>query len=322
MNEFSKNTYNFGNFSFDSNKLALYHQKQLIKNGGGKPLQVLVVLLQNANALASHDEIIEQVWQDNISGVTSENVAQYVGKLRKMFADYEPNTKFIENVKGRGYMFVGEVSPEATAETPPEVLVLQSELSFADEEMNVAPLEKDNPRRRFIKPAHIFAALFAVIFISLAAGNWRAAIDEEKEIMRVVEDSQKFESLVLYENPAGFDEAQLTKYWLPDTDFNADSDIREVRKGVQRLLDEERFYGKETKSERFEFQNVEINKSNDYAVVKTLEKWFIVEYRKDGTLLKTKNVGPYFVSYLLQKVDGRWLIEKSNTTRANPASTS
>ena len=277
----------------------------------------MAVLLENANALASHDEIIERVWQDNISGVTSENVAQYVGKLRKMLDGCEPNTKFIENVKGRGYMFVGEVSPDA-AETP-EVSVLQSESSFADEEMNVAPLEKDNPRRRFIKPAHIFAALFAVIFISLAAGNWRAAIDDEKEIMRVVEDSQKFESLVLYENPAGFDEAQLTKFWLPDTDFNADSDIREVRKGVKRLLDEGRYYGKETKSERFEFQNVEINKSKDYAVVKTLKKWFIVEYRKDGTLLKTKNVGPYFVSYLLRKIDGHWLIEKSNTARANPA---
>lgn len=184
----------------------------------------------------------------------------------------------------------------------------QSEPTFVDDETNVTTPKKDNPRR-FIKPAHIFAALFAVIFILLAAGNWRATTDDEKEIMRVVEDSQKFESLVLYENPADFDEAQLTKYWMPDTDFNADFDIREVRKGVQRLLDEGRYYGKETKLEWFEFQNVEINKSKEYAVVKTLEKWFIVEYRKDGTLLKTKNVGPYFVSYILQRVDGRWLIE-------------
>ncbi len=134
-----------------------------------------------------------------------------------------------------------------------------------------------------------------------------------------MEESQKFETLVLYENPQDFDEAQLAKYWMPDTDLNAAYDIREVRKGVKRLINEGRYYGKETKSEQFEFQTVEINTENDFAVVRTLEKWFIVEYRTDGTLHKTKNVGPYFVSYLLQKVDGRWLIQRSNTARAEPA---
>ena len=108
---------------------------------------------------------------------------------------------------------------------------------------------------------------------------------------------------------------------MPDADFNADFDIREVRKGVKRLINEGRYYGKETKPEMFEFQSVEVNNTNDLAVVKTLEKWFIVEYRTDKTPLKTKNVGPYFVSYILRKVDGRWLIEKSTTARAEPAPT-
>ncbi|CAN5439881.1 hypothetical protein BH20ACI1_BH20ACI1_14250 [soil metagenome] len=317
MNEFSKNTYKFGDFSFDASKLALYHQKQLIKNGGGKPLQVLAVLLQNANTLASHDEIIEQVWQDNISGVTAENVAQYISKLRKAFAEYEPDTEFIQNVKGRGYVFVGEVSSEEP-EISPESSGLQSEQPIAQSKAEDAPPKKGNLRRRFIKPAYLFATLFAVVVIFLVSWNWRTT-DDEQEIRRVVEDSQKFESLVLYENPQDFDEAQLAKYWMPNKNFNADYDFNKVREGVQRLVTEGRYYGKETKLERFDFEKLDINSTNDYAVVKTLEKWFIVEYRTDGTLLKTKNVGPYFVSYILQKVDGRWLIEKSNTARAEPA---
>ena len=32
---------------------------------------------------------------------------------------------------------------------------------------------------------------------------------------------------------------------------------------------------------------------------------------------KNKYVGPYFVSYILRKVNGRWLIEKSTTARMN-----
>ena len=317
MNEISNNTYKFGDFFFDGGKFALYHQKQLIKNVGGKSLQVLAVLLQNAKALASHDEIIEQVWQDNISGITSDNVAQHIRKLRKMFAKYEPDTQFIQNVKGRGYMFVGEVSSEETG-TPPESSFLQSLPSFVDNETEDAPPKKDNLRRSFMKPVYLFVALIAVSAISIVAWN-RSASSDEQEIKRVVEESQKFESLVLYENPQDFDEAQLAKYWMPDTDFNVAYDSREVRKGVQRLINEGRRYGKGTKAEQFEFQNLDINTSNDFAVVKTLEKWFIVEHRTDGTLLKTKDVGPYFVSYILQKVNGHWLIQRSNTARAEPA---
>ncbi len=32
---------------------------------------------------------------------------------------------------------------------------------------------------------------------------------------------------------------------------------------------------------------------------------------------RNKTVGPYFVSYILRKVDGNWLIEKSTTARVN-----
>ncbi len=115
-----------------------------------------------------------------------------------------------------------------------------------------------------------------------------------------------------------FQEAHLAKYWMPETDFNSDFDIKKIRAGVQRLVNEEKYYGQETKPEQFEIESVEINEAKDFAIAKTLEKWFIAEYRKDGTLLKNKTVGPYFVTYTLRKIDGKWLIDKSNTARAKP----
>ena len=192
MNETSKNTYKFGNFFFDGNKLALYYQDQLVKNISEKPLQVLAVLLQNANTLASHDEVIEQVWRNNSSGAGSDNIAQYINKLRKVLAEYEPTVKFIENIKGRGYMFVGKIESGET-ETSQDLPFLQSESSFVDK-TDSQPPKKDRSYRKFMMPVYILVALIAVSAISLAAWN-RMAKNDEQEIKRVVADSQKFESL-------------------------------------------------------------------------------------------------------------------------------
>jgi DNA-binding winged helix-turn-helix (wHTH) protein len=316
MNKLSENTYRFGDFLFDADKLALYHRNELIRNVGEKSLQVLDILLQNANELASHDEIIKQVWLDNSSGVTAVHIAQNIKKLRKVLAEYEPDKKFIESVKGRGYMFVGDVSLEQI-ETPRELPFLQSKKTFAPQETEDTPEKESHTRRNFLKPAYIFTALFSIFLILLLTGFWFSPSDEQK-IKRVVEESQKFESLVLYNNPQSFEDAQLAPYWMPQTDFNADFDIKKIRAGVQRLANEGKYYGKESKCEQFEFQSIEINQTGDFAVVKTLEKWFIAEYLKDGTLLKNKTVGPYFVIYTVRKIDGQWLVEKSNTARAKP----
>ena len=76
-------------------------------------------------------------------------------------------------------------------------------------------------------------------------------------------------------------------------------------------------YGDETKCEQFDFQTVDINTADDLATVKTLETWFVALYQTDGTLIRNRTVGPYFVNYTLRKIGGRWLIEKSTTGRIN-----
>lgn len=203
------------------------------------------------------------------------------------------------------------------AETPLELPILQSEQIAVHQETDDAPKTENRSRRTFLKPALILAGLFSIFLVFLFARFWLAPSDEQK-IKRVVEESQKFESLVLYNQPQSFGDARLAAYWTPPIDFNADFDIKEIRAGVERLKGEGKYYGKECKCEQIEFQSVEINETKDFAIVKTLEKWFIAEYLKDGTLLKNKTVGAYFVIYTVRKIDGQWLIEKSSTARAKP----
>lgn len=304
MNHLSK-IYAFDDFQFDADRLALYHKDRLVKVGDKKTMQVLAVLLLNPNKLTAHNEIIDQVWHDNPLGVTSGHIGQYIKKLRKVFAEYAPEKIYIETVKGRGYLFVGEISENENK----NLVNLKPESEIADNSVKkiVTPFV-------FPKYAVSLVALIPIFLLFFAAWTWFGENDES-EIRRVVKESQLYESLVLYKNPSLFNESDLDRYWTKELEINNNYDRQRIREGVKKLKDENRRYGTETKCEQFEFQSVEINKNGDFAVVKTLEKWFIAVYFDDGTLQRNKYVGPYFVSYIVRKTNGQWLIEKSNTAR-------
>ncbi len=314
MSQFPSKSYIFDDFIFDTEKLALYHRNLLVKNTDKKSLQVLAVLLQNANQLTSHDEIIGQVWQDNPLGVTSAHIGQYISKLRKVFAEFDPEKNYIENVKGRGYLFFGEVT-----EISPEISV-----NIEDEQFEYSSAVSETERQNekivssfiFPKPAFVLLLSIPIFLVFFLGWKWFSENNEE-EIKQTVKESQLYESLIIYKNPSSFDEKSMDKYWIAEPDMNSNFDRRRITEAVQKMQAEGRRYGDETKCEQFEFQSIEINRDENFAVVKTLEKWFIAVYFNDGTLQKNRTVGPYFVSYILRKADGNWLIEKSTTARVN-----
>ncbi len=300
--------YFFDDFQFDAERLALYHKENLVKVGDRKTMQVLAVLLQNPKKLTAHDEIIEQVWQDNPHGVTSAHIGQYISKLRKIFAEFASEKSYVETVKGRGYLFIADVFQKETTTNQ------SIETRTFSESM---PDEKADSARVFPKFALGAAALILISLAAFGAWTWVSEGGDEEKIRQVVKESQIYESLVLYKNPTAFQEEHFDKYWT--TEFAAESnyDRRRIRDSVKKLIEEGKHYGDETKNEVFEFQSIEIDRKNEMAVVKTLEKWFIAVYFSDGTLQRNKTVGPYFVSYIVRKVNGRWLIEKSTTARVN-----
>ena len=316
MNDNPK-VYVFDDFRFDAEKLVLYHEDVWVKTGDKKTMQVLAALLLNPNKLTSHEEIIQKVWKDNPHGVTPGHIGQYIKKLRKVFTEFTPEKTYIETIKGRGYLFVGDVNPHEI----PASINLQTEQPRNSppapaDERKTAKSASSRDYRRF---AYAFLILIPVLLV--AVFSWKGfsffSFNDEEEIKRVVKESQLYESLVLYKNPALFSEETLDKYWSSELDTNSNFDRRRIRESLEKLKTEGRHYGDETKCEQFEFQSVEINQAKDFAVVKTLEKWFIAVYFNDGTLQKNKYVGPYFVSYILRKIDGRWLIEKSTTARVS-----
>jgi DNA-binding winged helix-turn-helix (wHTH) protein len=307
----------FSNFKFDPERLALFYQEELVKDVDKKSLQVLAVLLQDPGNVIRHETIIEQVWQENPYGVTPARVNQYISKLQKAFAKFEPEQKFIENLKGRGYIFTGGVSlakNDIITETnnPAFEFPHAQETSEADEGRNPSK----SPSRLFKK--RYIIGLTLIFFVLSVVWTWYGSQNEIDQVKSVVMESQMYESYVLYKNPSVFKEEDLDKYWTKETDINSNYDRQQIRKGVSRLIEQGKYYGNETKCEQFDFQTIEINTEGDLAVVKTLEKWFIAEYQNDGRLIRNKYVGPYFVSYIVRKVGGQWLIEKSNTARANP----
>lgn len=303
--------YKFGNFEFDPNRLALYHSGELLKVEK-KALEVLAVLITTPNELVSTHEIIDRVWHDNRIGVTATHLAQSISKLRRTLASVEPDSVFVETVKGRGFVFHAQL----------ESLARETEPQLADG-LNIA-LEPTAPAKsgksRLISNWVLAAGLGLIIVVGLASvvALKLFSTEDELEIRRVVEESQKYESLVIYRNPDNLDESKIKEYWLGEQEFGAEVDIRRIRAGIDRLKRDGKRYGPETKNEQFEFQFVEINKDRDFATVKTLERWFISEYQTDGTLIRNKTVGPYFVNYILRKVDGKWKIERSSTARATP----
>ena len=314
MAQSSTKTYKFDDFIFDAEKLALYHQDHLIKHTEKKSLQVLAVLLENANRLTTHEEIVSQVWQDNLIGVTPGHIGQYISKLRKIFAEFSDGKNYIETEKGRGYLFIGEVSvTDPKLSTSPEVKQFHASPDLPETE---GKNKKDISMTALPKPALVFMSLTPLFLFSFFGWGWLSENNEEK-IKQAVKESQLYESLVIYKNPSSFDEKSMDKYWIAEPDMNSNFDRRRIIEATQKMQAEGRRYGDETKCEQFEFQSIEINRDGNFAVVKTLEKWFVSVYFTDGTLQKNRTIGPYFVSYILRKVDGNWLIEKSSTARVN-----
>ena len=320
MSSASHSRYVFKDFVFDPVRLALYHNGELV-GIEPKSLEVLSVLLRTPRALVSSQEIIDEVWSDAPAGVTPVHLAQYIKKLRHAFKEFDPETEYIRTAKSLGYLFVVDVEMKDEQRTEPQSIAseptgtVNNTFGRPPPELTPATAKKFPSKRVFAIVTLVFLALVFSVVIWKLEGSPR---DEESEIKRVVKESQLYESLDLYRDPKGFKEVELDKYWTPELDLTASYDRRQIRADVNNLIEKGLHYGNESKCEQFYFQSVGIDVSRKTAVVKTLEKWFLAIYQDDGKLKQNKTVGPYFVSYILKKVDGRWLIEKSSTARANP----
>src|SRR6516165_4593521 len=72
---------------------------------GSRALQILIVLLERPGELVSKQELMARVWPNVF--VEPANLTVHISALRRMLRDGRDGNRFIINIPGRGYSFVG-----------------------------------------------------------------------------------------------------------------------------------------------------------------------------------------------------------------------
>jgi DNA-binding winged helix-turn-helix (wHTH) protein len=75
---------------------------------GSRALEVLVVLLERPGEIISKQELLARVWPGIF--VEPANLTVHISALRRQLRDGQFGNRFIINIPGRGYSFVGDVT--------------------------------------------------------------------------------------------------------------------------------------------------------------------------------------------------------------------
>jgi predicted ATPase/DNA-binding winged helix-turn-helix (wHTH) protein len=100
----------FGPFELSSRERVLRCEGVVLPLGG-RALDLLIYLAERPGEMIAKQELMDHVWSD----VTVEegNIRVHVAAIRKALGDGQCGNRYIANIKGRGYSFVGTVVPLA-----------------------------------------------------------------------------------------------------------------------------------------------------------------------------------------------------------------
>lgn len=84
---------------------------------GSRALDILIVLVDGAGQVVTKRELVRRVWPDVT--VDESCLRVHIAGLRKALGDGQDGARYIANVTGRGYSFVGAITrPERPTDTP------------------------------------------------------------------------------------------------------------------------------------------------------------------------------------------------------------
>src|SRR6478735_667288 len=100
----------FGPFELSIGERVLRRDGQVLPLGG-RALDILIHLADQPGEVIAKQELIDHVWSD----VTVEegSIRVHVFAIRKALGDGQFGNRYIANIKGRGYSFVGIIVPLA-----------------------------------------------------------------------------------------------------------------------------------------------------------------------------------------------------------------
>src|ERR1700747_3640707 len=79
---------------------------------GSLALDILIALVERPGAVVTKKELFARVWPDLV--VDEGNLRYHVSALRKALGEGRSGTRYVTNVLGRGYCFVGPISRAAS----------------------------------------------------------------------------------------------------------------------------------------------------------------------------------------------------------------
>src|SRR5258707_3532092 len=92
---------------------------RLLTNGakvvplGARAMDILIVLVEQANKVVGRRTLIERVWPER--GAEPVSLRVHISALRKALEQSDPGMRYIANVPGRGYSFVVPVTSSQTS---------------------------------------------------------------------------------------------------------------------------------------------------------------------------------------------------------------
>ena len=338
MSQYPHSSYVFGPFRLDKSR------HRLLRDGREVPLtpkafEMLLIMVESGGKVVTKEDLKCRLWPDSV--VEEGNIT-----VQKRALTVALGEGYIQTIPKLGYRFTMEVrhetgEPDAALDLAVPTVVNEPDALLEQPHVDSLPTPAEAPLQvvearspRSMRWAWLAAgALAGVVIAALgfimiarrytAVGNAEGferevihAPADEAEIARVVKESQVYESLGIYVDPASYDPRQMRMYWLPSE--LGGKETAKIEASVKRLLDKGLHYGKDSRVERFDFRYVRVYSPRDYAEAGTVERWYVPLRRADNSLVEGRNVylGPYHVDYTLRKVDGRWLIEESSTPRA------
>src|SRR5262245_19538248 len=115
MDPVRSGTYRFGTFELDARTGEL-RRRGLKVRLRGRPIEILLVLLERRGELVTRDELRTRLWPADTFVDFDHGLNSAMNKLREGLGDTAGNPRFIETVPRQGYRFAG---PVELIEAPP-----------------------------------------------------------------------------------------------------------------------------------------------------------------------------------------------------------
>src|SRR5580693_8577289 len=109
--------------AFEFESFRLFPSQRLLLDGtnpcalGNRALEILVFLLERAGEMVTKQELLQRIWPDSF--VDEANLRVHVSALRKALGDGQAGRRYVVNLTGQGYCFVGPVRRLQSTIPPP-----------------------------------------------------------------------------------------------------------------------------------------------------------------------------------------------------------